>query len=109
MHCDEGQRIEVFNRTRGQCLYCGRELAFHAYAMYSERGAWVVDLFIPLSRGGLDRMENWAACCLACSHQKDDLLPWEFDPKRFKEGVRGLGGYLERPPDERSSTGPEGA
>lgn len=109
MPCDEGQRIEVFNRTRGRCLYCGRELAFHAFAMYSERGAWVVDLFIPLSRGGLDRMENRAACCLACSHQKGDRLPWEFDPERFKEGVRDLGRCLEKPAEDRPSTGPEGA
>ncbi len=108
MQCEEEQRIEVFNRSRGQCLYCGRELAFHAFAMYSERGAWVVDLFIPLSRGGLDCLENRTACCLACSHQKDDLLPWEFDPARFKEGVWDLGVYLGKPAEEPSTTGPEG-
>lgn len=95
MSCDERQRIEVFNRSQGRCLYCGRNLTFHAFAMYSERGAWLIDLFIPLSKGGVDSPENWAACCLACSHQKDDLLPWEFDPGRFQKGVCELDRYLE--------------
>ncbi len=94
MACDQTQLVEVFNRTGGRCLYCGRDLAFHAYRIYSERGAWVVDRFIPVSKGGEDSPENWAACCLACSHQKEEQLPWEFDPGRFRAGIWEMGTYL---------------
>lgn len=95
MNHNQEQLIEVFNRTRGRCLYCGRELSFHAHRMFSERGAWVVDRFIPVSKGGADGHENWAACCLACSHRKGEQLPWEFDAGRFRPDVWEVEGYLE--------------
>ncbi len=92
---DELQSIEVFNRTQGRCFYCRRELVFHAYRAFTERGAWVIDRFIPISKGGSDSPRNWTACCLACSHRKDDQLPWEFDPERFRPEVWDLDSYLE--------------
>jgi 5-methylcytosine-specific restriction endonuclease McrA len=96
MSYNEKHLVEVFNRTGGCCFYCSRDLAFHAYRLYSERGAWVVDRFIPVSKGGVDGPENWAACCLACSHQKAEQMPWEFDPERFQADVWQMECYLSK-------------
>lgn len=103
MDFDSDQLIGVFNLTGGRCFYCGRDLAFHAYRMYSERGAWVVDRFVPVSKGGNDGPENWVACCLACSHRKAEQMPWEFDSGRFRANVWEMQGYLSgtRPDLER--------
>jgi len=82
----ESELIWVFNRSRGQCLYCGREISFHAYQAFGQRGAWVVDRFIPMEKGGLDQIFNWVAACPACSYRQGSQLPWEYDPQRFSPG-----------------------
>jgi hypothetical protein len=104
-HYSDCELIWVFNRTGGRCLYCGQEISFHAhqalglpspeqrlagqpgYVQAGTRGAWVVDCFVSPERGGTDQIFNWVASCPACSRRKGSLLPWEFDPERFREGV----------------------
>ena len=83
--------IEVFNRTQGYCFYCRREIVFHAYRAFSERGVWVIDRFIPVSKGSSDNPDNW----VACSHRKDEPLSWEFDPARFRPDVWTPDSYLD--------------
>lgn len=94
MTFNENELIQVFNLTQGRCFYCGRELAYQAYRLFAERGAWVVDCFIPVAKGGADGPGNWAPCCLACSHRKGESLPWEFDPERFRPDVWEMEAYL---------------
>lgn len=82
----DSELIWVFNRSRGQCLYCGRDISFHAYEAFGQRGAWVVDRFIPMEKGGPDQIFNWVASCPACSYDKAGQLPWEYAPQRFSPG-----------------------
>ena len=101
MAYSENELMQVFNLTDGRCLYCQRDLSYHAYQLFTERGSWVVDRFIPVAHGGQDAFGNLAACCTACSHQKGEKLPWEFDPERFKKDVWDMECYLCRPGDEK--------
>lgn len=86
MNYSDCELIWVFNRSRGQCLYCGEEISFHAHLASGQRGSWVVDRFIPVGKGGTDQIFNWVAACPSCTRRKGSLLPWEFDPERFGEG-----------------------
>ncbi len=86
MDYSDQELIWIFNRFQGRCLYCGSEIFFHAYQAFGSRGAWVVDRFIPIERGGTDQIFNWVASCPSCSYEKGVRLPWEFSPDDFPPG-----------------------
>ena len=79
--------IGAVDRTGGRCFYCGIQLAFHSYGAVGARGSWEVDHFIPLASRGADQPYNWVPACIACT-DKSDLLPWQFEPRRFGSGIR---------------------
>jgi 5-methylcytosine-specific restriction endonuclease McrA len=84
----------VYDRTKGACFYCGKLLSFKNYGQVGYTGAWEVDHFIPLASNGADQPYNWVAACVSCNTEKSDMLPWEFDPRRFRTGDRDPDHYL---------------
>ena len=52
-----------------KCFYCKSSVSLHP-----KKGSGVrmssIDHVIPLSRGGLDRKENWVIACRACNTKK---------------------------------------
>jgi 5-methylcytosine-specific restriction endonuclease McrA len=57
-------RFMVFNRDSFQCQYCGRR----APDVFLE-----VDHIIPISKMGLDSIENMITSCSSCNHGKSNL------------------------------------
>lgn len=84
----------VLDRTRGRCFYCKKQLSFKNYGILEERGAWEIDHFIPLASGGADQPYNWVPACIECNSEKRDLLPWEFDPDRFRQDDSDPDNYI---------------
>ena len=67
------ERLEdIFDRTRGDCACCGKQLAFSNYGEFGSRGAWEVDHRVPVSRGGSDNLRNLQAMCIPCNRSKLD-------------------------------------
>jgi 5-methylcytosine-specific restriction endonuclease McrA len=85
---------DVYDRTAGYCFYCGIKLPFVNYGRVGEKGAWEVDHFIPVASGGAHQPYNWVPACISCNTEKADLLPWQFDPQRFRLGDRDPENYL---------------
>lgn len=54
-------RQEVYRRDDYVCIYCRAQC---------RADELTIDHMIPLSRGGLDEMTNWAACCRTCNERK---------------------------------------
>ncbi len=84
----------VYDRTGGCCFYCDTRLSFHNHGAVGRKGAGEIGHFIPLSSNGAHQLYNWVPACVDCSTRKGDLLPWEFDPERFKQGDRDPQNYL---------------
>lgn len=63
---------EIFDRTRGRCACCKKQLAFSNYGQFGRRGAWEVDHRNPVSRGGTENLRNLQAMCIECNRAKLD-------------------------------------
>jgi 5-methylcytosine-specific restriction endonuclease McrA len=61
---DDQLKQECYRRERGRCFYCLRRLV---------KDEWSLDHVVPVARGGDNRRENAAACCLGCNQRKADL------------------------------------
>lgn len=59
-------RIEVFNRDRYTCQYCGKESR-----------SLTLDHIIPRHRGGEHSWENVVSCCMSCNRRKAGHTPDE--------------------------------
>jgi len=84
----------VYDRSDGTCLYCEKRLSFANYGVVGAHGAWEVDHFIPIRSAGAHQPYNWVAACVECNTLKRDLMPWEFDPERFRRDDRDPDNYL---------------
>ncbi len=84
----------VHDRTGGRCFYCGKRLSFRNYGVVGGNGCWEIDHFIPIASNGAHQPYNWVPACIDCNTRKADLLPWEFDPGRFRVGDRDPARYL---------------
>jgi hypothetical protein len=80
-------RIEVYERTRGCCYYCG--IGLRLTALHKPERDWlslrgtgglvmVIDHAYPIVRGGPDRLNNWVASCSACNLAKGWLSLFEY-------------------------------
>lgn len=83
MSHDDETVNDLFDLTDGTCFYCEKSISVKNYGRVGERGAFEVDHFIPVSRGGDDEFENWVPACVDCNTRKADLMPWEFMPDDF--------------------------
>lgn len=84
----------VYDRTRGQCFYCGITLSFKNYGIVGNKGAWEIDHFIPIASKGAHQPHNWVPACVNCNTEKSDMLPWKYNPGRFKQGDRDPENYM---------------
>ena len=66
----KGMRSRVFEKSGGLCAYCGTDIKYG--------GNWHIDHVIPISRGGKDEFENFAASCPTCNINKGDKTLSEF-------------------------------
>ena len=69
----------VYYWNDGYCTYCGKKVAITNYGTVYERGAWEVDHWIPLSRGGTDDLDNLCPACVDCNREKGTMTGDEFN------------------------------
>ncbi len=77
MHSDE-LVSDVYDASRGYCVHCRKKIAFTNYGTTSARGAWEVDHWVPLARGGTDDPDNLVAACVGCNREKGTMTGEEF-------------------------------
>jgi 5-methylcytosine-specific restriction endonuclease McrA len=58
--------MEIFNRDRHTCQYCGREAR-----------DLTLDHVVPRRRGGEHKWENVVSACVGCNHRKAGRTPAE--------------------------------
>jgi 5-methylcytosine-specific restriction endonuclease McrA len=61
-------RRNILRRDRGQCQYCGKNLA---------KKEFTIDHVIPRSKGGKNSWINLVSCCLKCNWKKGNKTPVE--------------------------------
>lgn len=71
------KREKVYNRTGGNCAYCGMRLEFS--------GDWHVDHITPKSRNGGNSLKNLIPSCMKCNAAKRHR-----NPKEFRESIVSL-------------------
>lgn len=78
----------VHERDGHICVYCGRP--------GSRRQPLGLDHLTPISRGGLDALENLVSCCGICNNEKNDrtVAEWGVEPKFLPETVKFDGKYV---------------
>lgn len=57
------KRDKVFLKTGGRCAYCGKELV-------NTRRDWQMEHIVPVSQGGLSRLDNLLPSCKTCNKRK---------------------------------------
>lgn len=67
---DEDRLNSIFDRSRGKCHVCHKQLCFSNYGRFGRRGAWHVDHSIALANGGTNHGNNLFAACVACNLDK---------------------------------------
>lgn len=65
MAFSESVRLEIFNRAKGRCEKCGKQLVY-ANHLPGEKGAWQAHHIVSQKSGGKDIASNGMALCLAC-------------------------------------------
>jgi len=73
------RRLEVFNKSNGQCHYCACQLDLY--------GKWHVEHMMPKALNGGDEPGNLVASCVTCNHKKKDKTAEEFIALRAKLGA----------------------
>jgi len=70
MAYDEKTLNRIFERTRGQCHICGKQLSRRNYNQPGRRGAWEVEHSVPLVKGGSDHGNNLFPAHIKCNREK---------------------------------------
>ena len=85
----EEERKEILSKTNGVCAHCGKKLR--------DGTNLTVDHFIPISKGGINRMINCVPMCMDCNKNKSNLI---YEPKDYLEYLNeddliALEGYFD--------------
>lgn len=72
-------RKTLINKYGAVCFYC--ETAF------SKMRDITIDHYLPLSKGGVDEIENLRLAHWECNHLKNDMTPTEFEEYQNYAGV----------------------
>src|SRR2546425_9170753 len=68
-------RAAVLERDGGVCVYCGES---------DENGRLIVELVVPVSRGGRPTWPNLQAACASCHEEKGTLTAFEYSLYLFE-------------------------
>ena len=79
---DEEQLQKIYDKAKGHCTYCGKQIVRSRYGRREGRGIWEVDHSKPKSRGGTDHPNNLVASCVNCNRKKGDMTSAEFKRMR---------------------------
>ena len=71
---DEHDKIKVLKKSNGKCARCGREVFIGYKGHIEDENLFTIDHFIPLNRGGSNRMINLVPMCFPCNEEKSDLV-----------------------------------
>ena len=75
----KSKRKTVLNRDKYTCQYCG-----------TKNGPFVIDHFIPISRGGSNNNRNLMTACEECDRRKGNSLPTDQLLAYLKAAKKGL-------------------
>ena len=78
---DNTDKINVYHKSNGKCAHCGREIYIGNAVGIKEENLFTIDHFIPLNRGGSNRMINLVPLCFPCNEKKGELI---LDPSYLK-------------------------
>ena len=65
MAFSDSTKEEIFQRAKGLCERCGKQLVFQNH-LEGQRGAWEAHHKTSVKAGGRDVASNGEALCLAC-------------------------------------------
>lgn len=85
MNVNEEKLNKIFDKTRGKCHLCHKQLAFFNYGIVGAKSAWEIEHSKPKSRGGSDHLNNLYAACITCNREKGNGTNYSV---RSKNGVR---------------------
>ncbi|MFQ9216093.1 MAG: HNH endonuclease [Mediterraneibacter gnavus] len=67
-----GKRKILYQRQDGKCAICGRALQIDDYT--SMENYLTIDHIFPLSRGGVNTIDNLQGLCRSCNSMKSDIV-----------------------------------
>lgn len=70
MKYDHNTLRQIYDKTRGRCHLCRKNLSFSNYGSQGRRGAWEVEHSVPRARGGSEHLNNLYAACISCNRSK---------------------------------------
>lgn len=71
------RRLEIFNKSHGECHYC--------HAPLDLRGRWHIEHMMPRALLGSNKRSNLVASCVTCNMKKKDKTAEEFIAERAAE------------------------
>lgn len=91
---DSEKLNRIYDKTRGKCHLCHKQLAFRNYAVHGAKGAWEIEHSKPKSCGGTDHLNNLFAACISCNREKGN---------RSNRSVRSKNGVRRAPLSDHAS------
>lgn len=76
---------KIFDKTRGKCHLCHKQLVFKNHGVHKSRSAWEIEHSKPRSKGGSDHFNNLFPACIKCNREKSDGTNYSV---RSKRGVK---------------------
>ena len=83
------KRRRILARDRYRCRYCGYDMTLHF--PYPHLGVLTVDHVVAKVRGGTDRNDNLATCCVDCNNRKRNRRVEVFLRDLYLNGEPGKG------------------
>ena len=87
----EDERWDILRKTGQRCAHCGRPI----FAILGNENIMTVDHYIPLQKGGTNRMINLIPLCKKCNQEKDNKIvePKGYFPYLKEKYLKELEGY----------------
>ena len=67
-----GKRRILYQRQEGKCAICGKQLQINDYT--SKDNYLTIDHIFPMSRGGVNTIDNLQGLCSNCNYNKGDNI-----------------------------------